>query len=77
MMLMCSPESTTNPSRAILIAGAITWARDSRPYLACAATSPATAPGTPLDRHPMMLPSVVPSGFRYMSREPASGATSR
>ena len=34
-------------------------------------------PGTPLDRQPMMLPSVVPSGFRYMSRDPASGATSR
>ena len=74
---MKSPVSTANPSRAMRIAGASTCARVSVPYFACAAISPATAPGTPLERQPMMLPSVLPSGLRYMSREAASGATSR
>ena len=56
---------------------AVAWAGSQSKIRTCAAISPATAPGTPLDRQPMMLPSVVPSGFRYMSRDPASGATSR
>ena len=39
--------STTNPSRANRMAGAMTESNGSRPNRWCAAVSPATAPGTP------------------------------
>ena len=71
-------SSTRKPSRASLIAGAITESNGSRPSFWCADVSPATDPGTPAARCPVTLRSVgSPLASRYMSRLAAPGAVSR
>ncbi len=73
---------TGYPARAQAMAGAITWARVSRPEPKCsrAYSSPATSPGTPAASPPTeeARPSTLPSApWRYRSGRAAAGAVSR
>ena len=68
-------SSTTKPSRARRMAGAITRARGSVPCFSSSASRPATLPGTPDARCPTSDASVgLPSAPMNMSREAAAGA---
>jgi hypothetical protein len=70
--------STTNPSFASRIAGAMTSASDIVPCARSASVMPATAPGTPDARCPTVLLSVsFPLASTNMFRVAASGAISR
>ena len=69
---------TGKPLSAISIAGRITSRKLSLPYFLCAASNPATDPGTPLaSRVSVLNPSMTfPLLSRYMSDVAAMGAFS-
>src|SRR5471032_2100876 len=70
-----SPCCSTKPSRASLMAGAMTWSRFIVPYFFSAISMPDTVPGTATARWPLELRSgmTLPSLSRYMSAVAARG----